>query len=94
MTVTRNRHSVQTKVKIVLEVLKGDKTTSELTSKYGVHATQINKWKKAALDVMAEAFSCKRKRLEGERQSLTDELYRQIGQLKVENEFLKKKLLS
>jgi len=92
MTISRKKHSTQTKVKVALEALKGEKTTAELTAKYSIHATQINNWKKAVLDVLPEAFSNKRKRQEDDQQSLIDELYRQIGQLKVENEFLKKKL--
>lgn len=92
MTVSRTKHSTQVKVKIALEAIKGNKTTAELTSTHGVHATQINNWKKAALDIMPEAFSSKRKRADDEQQALIDELYKQIGQLKVENDYLKKKL--
>ena len=92
MTISRKKHSTQTKVKVVLEALKGEKTTAELTAKYGIHAAQINNWKKAALKVIPEAFSSKSKRQENDHQAMIDELYKQIGQLKVENEFLKKKL--
>ena len=92
MTTIRKKHSTQSKVKIALAAIKGDKTTAELTSAYGVHATQINNWKRAVLDIIPEAFSSKRKRVEDEQQSLVDELYKQIGQLKVENDYLKKKL--
>ena len=92
MTISRKKHSTQTKVKVVLEALKEEKTTAELTAKYSIHATQINNWKKAVLEVLPEAFSTKRKRHEDDQQALMDELYKQIGQLKVENEFLKKKL--
>jgi transposase len=88
----RKTHSTQAKVKIAVEAIKGSKTTAELTSAYGVHATQINNWKKAALDIIPEAFSSKRKRVEDDQKTLVDELYKQIGQLKVENDFLKKKL--
>ena len=69
-----------------------EKTIAEITAKYGIHATQINLWKKAVLTVLPEAFSSKRKRQEEDQQALIDELYKQIGQLKVENEFLKKTL--
>ena len=62
MAMSRNRHSVQTKVKVVLESLKEEKTTAEITAKYGIHATQINTWKKAVLAIMPEAFSSKKKR--------------------------------
>jgi len=93
MTISRKKHSVQTKVKVVLEVLKGEKTTAEITAKYGIHATQMNNWKKAVLEVLPEAFSNKRKLQENDQQALIDELYKQIGQLKVENDFLKKTLI-
>ena len=92
MTISRKKHNTQTKVKVALEALKGEKTTAEITAKYGIHSTQINHWKKAALAILPEAFSSNRKRQEDHQQALIDELYKQIGQLKVENEFLKKNL--
>ena len=92
MTISRKKHGTQTKVKVALEALKGEKTIAEMTAKYGIHATQINLWKKAVLAILPEAFSSKRKRQEEDQQALIDELYKQIGQLKVENEFLKKTL--
>jgi len=90
MTISRKKHNTQTKVKVALEALKGEKTIAEITTKYGIHATQISQWKKAVLDILPEAFSSKRKRHEEDQQALVDELYKQIGQLKVENDFLKK----
>ncbi len=87
----RKRHSSQVKVKVVLEALKGQRTTAELTSQYGVHASQILAWKKRVLEVLPEAFSHSRKRSELEQQALIDELYKQIGQLTVERDWLKKK---
>ncbi len=74
-----------------MEALKGEKTTAEITAKYSIHATQINTWKKAVLEILPEAFSRKRKRKENNQQALVDELCKQIGQLKVENYFLKKR---
>ncbi len=90
MTVTRTRHSSQTKVKVAVEAIKGEKTTAELTAKYGVHASQISSWKQQALEVIPEAFSNKRARSETDQQALIDELYKQIGQLTVERDWLKK----
>ncbi len=90
MTLSRKKHSTQTKVKVALDALKGEKTIAELTAQYGIHATQINQWKKSVLETLPEAFSSKRKRHEDDQQALVDELYKQIGQLKVENDFLKK----
>ncbi len=90
MTTLRKKHTTKTKVKIALEAIKEDKTTAEITSMYGIHATQVNTWKKQALESIPEAFSAKRKKQESDQQELIDELYKQIGQLKVENDFLKK----
>jgi len=92
MALSRTKHSTATKVKVALEALKGEKTTAEITAEYSIHATQINIWKKAALEILPEAFSSKRKRKENDQQALVDELYKQIGQLKVENDFLKKNI--
>ncbi len=92
MTTLRKKHSTKSKVKIALEAIKGEKTTAEITSTYGVHATQVNTWKKQALESIPEAFSAKRKKQEDDQQELIGELYKQIGQLKVENDFLKKSL--
>jgi len=88
----RKTHPLQTKVKVALEAIKGEKTTSEITSKYGIHTTQVNTWKKQALEQIPNAFSRKRKKQKEDQQKLVDELYRQIGQLKVENDFLKKNI--
>jgi len=90
MSVIRKRHTQQIKIKVALDASKGQKTTAEITAKYGVHATQINTWKRQALEIMPEAFSSKRKRSEEKRQNLVDELYKQIGQLTVERDWLKK----
>jgi len=92
MSTIRKNHSVQKKVKVVLEAIKGEITIAEITSRYGIHPTQINNWKKQALDSIPEAFSVKRKKQENATEELLDELYKQIGQLKVENEFLKKNI--
>ena len=91
MTTMRTKYTIQTKVKVALAAIKGDKTSAELTSTYGIHITQINNWKKQALEVIPGAFSAKKKKQADEQQELSDELYKQIGQLKVENDFLKKK---
>jgi transposase len=77
-------------MKVALEAIKGQKTTAEITAKYGVHVTQINTWKRQALEIMPEAFSSKKKRSDAEQHNLVDELYKQIGQLSVERDWLKK----
>jgi len=90
MTGIRKKHSQQIKIKVALEAIKGLKTTAEITSKYSVHASQVNSWKKKALEIIPEAFSTSRRRSEDNQQILIDELYKQIGQLTVERDWLKK----
>ena len=82
------------KYKIALEAIKGEQTLSVLSSKYQVHVNQILSWRKKALDYLALGFSNKLKiqaQQEEEKLAKLAELYKQIGQLKVENDFLKKK---
>ena len=90
MTATWKKHTVQTKVKFALEAIKGDKAAAEITSTYGIHMSQVNSWKKQALEITPDAFSGKRQKQDNDQQELVDELYKQIGQLKVEYDFLKK----
>ena len=77
--------------KVALAAIKGDMTAAELSSKYEVHRSQINNWRKHAMDGLVEIFRGKRDKSFKENEKLIDELYRQIGQLKVENDWLKKK---
>jgi len=91
MSDVRKRYSAQEKAKIVLEILKGEMTQSQITAKYGVHATQLHSWKKQALGGITASFSDKQERKSKDQAELIDELYKQIGQLKVELDWLKKK---
>jgi len=77
--------------KVALAAIKDDMTTAELSSKYEVHRSQINNWRKRALEGPREIFRGKRDKSLKDNEKLVDELYRQIGQLKVENDWLKKK---
>jgi len=79
------------KAKIVVESLKGEKTIPELGSSYGVHPKMIQIWKRRALEGLPSLFSEKVNRAEKEQVELIDELYKQIGQLKVELDWVKKK---
>ncbi len=87
----RKNYTATEKAKIALEVLKGKVTQSEITSKYGVHSTQILSWKKQLLEALPEIFSDKRREKNKDQEELIEELYKQIGQLKVELDWLKKK---
>jgi len=87
----RKSYSSAFKAKVALESIKKEKTISQLSSEYGVHANQINQWRKRLLEELPEIFSKKRQRKEKDTEDLQDELYRQIGLLKVELDWLKKK---
>lgn len=90
----RRRFSAEFKAKVVLEALKERNTVEELAKKYELHPNQIHSWKKEFLNNAASVFSTEEKRKEDKK--LTEEerekLYAQIGQQKVEIDWLKKKL--
>ena len=87
----RRNHSAQFKAKVALAAAKGDKTIAELASQYEVHPSQINKWKKQLLESLPEIFNHSRQADQHRQDELTEHLYQQIGQLKVELDWLKKK---
>jgi len=87
----RKSHSAAFKAKVALEAIKKEKTIAQLSSEYGVHPNQITQWRKRLLDELPDIFSRKRKKKETDAEALQSELYRQIGQLKVELDWLKKK---
>jgi transposase len=87
----RRNHDSVFKAKVALDAVRGEKTIAQLSSEYGVHANQISQWKKKLLEELPELFSEKRRSREVDKEELEAELYRQIGQLKVELEWLKKK---
>jgi transposase len=62
MATVRKNHSKEFKTKVAIEAIRQQKTINELTSEYGIHATQINQWKKQALAVIPEAFSGKKEK--------------------------------
>ena len=91
----RQQYSGSYKAKVVLELFKEEKTFSEICSQYSVHPTQASNWKKKAKEILEKGFEqptspnsvqsdIKRK------EELIDELYKQVGQLKIETDWLKK----
>jgi len=85
------RYNAEFKAKVAILAIKEEMTMAEMSSKYEVHRSQINTWRKLALDEVLHAFKEKRDKDKKDNEKLIDELYRQIGQLKVENDWLKKK---
>lgn len=94
MSKTRRKYSADFKLKVVLDMLKGAETISEIAHKYGVHPTQIPKWKRKFLEEAPEIFSDKSSKETKDREhrdQIETELYKKIGQLQIELDFLKKK---
>jgi len=87
----RKKYSSAEKAKIALEAIKSELTLAQITAKYGPHATQVNTWKKQALAYLPDAFNDKKKQESTTYETQLSDLYEQIGRLKVENDFLKKK---
>jgi transposase len=92
MSRTRKRFSKEFKGKVGFEALKGTKTMTELSSEYGVHVSQITKWKKELAEGIPKIFAGKGDPDEKDKENLIGELYKRIGQIEMENDWLKKKL--
>jgi transposase-like protein len=89
---TRRRHTAAFKAQVALEAAKEVKTLNELASQFGVHPVQIAKWKKQLLENIANLFIVNASKKDLSLVKRLDELYRQIGEVTVERDWLKKKL--
>ena len=87
----RKTYSAELKAKIAVEAIKGQRTVSEIAGHYSVHPNQITTWKKQALESLPELFSSRRAAAARDDAALQAALYQQIGQLKVELDWVKKK---
>ncbi len=88
----RKVHPPAFKAKVALEAIRGEKTIAQLSSLYGVHNSLITKWKAMAVAIVESGFAGKREATQKDKDELINELYRQIGQLKVQIDWLKKKM--
>jgi transposase-like protein len=88
----RKRYPGKFKAKVALAAIKSEETIAELSSKFEVHRVQIMRWKNEALSALPDFFGNQKDKKRLDQQKFIDELYKQIGQLKVENDWLKKNL--
>jgi transposase-like protein len=87
----RNHYTAEFKAKVAVAAIKSQQTVNEIAATYGVHPHQVLPWKKPALEVLPDVFSSRHTRAAQDDEALQARLYQQIGQLKVELDWLKKK---
>jgi transposase len=92
MTKNRRKHSPSFKAKVALEALKGEETIAELSNWFEVHPSQIRKWKNSLAEGAAGIFGGDQSQKKKDDAALVAQLYQQIGQLKVERDFLENAL--
>ena len=88
MKESRRKHSPSFKARVALEALKGEETIAQIASRFEVHPNLVTKWKKALQDEAASIFGEDHARKKKKDENLVAQLYQQIGQLKVEKDFL------
>ena len=88
----RKKHDPAIKARVALEALKGEKTAAQISSEYGVHATQVTQWKQELIQRSAELFAKPNNTMATQHEEFTDKLHKTIGELTMENNWLKKKL--
>lgn len=88
----RKQFTNEFKAKVAMAALKGDKTMSELASGFEVHPTQIGAWRNELKERAAEIFAGRQDKTAKEKEELIEQLYKNLGQMKIETDWLKKKL--
>lgn len=88
----RKRHTGQFKARVAVEAIAGHKAVNQIATEYGIHPSQVNKWKKDAVERLPDVLSHGRGGKSGRQEEVEARLYQQIGQLTMELGYLKKKL--
>ena len=88
----RTNWNKATKFKVALEAYKGDRSVAEIAEDFGVHPTQVHRWKKELMEHGPDVFAGKRENDDQAVEAERDELYRKVGHQQVQIDFLKKKL--
>jgi transposase len=92
MKENRRKHNPSFKAKVALEALKGEETVAQLASRFDVHPSQVHKWKRELIEGAADIFGDEHGQRKTDDKQLVAQLYQQIGQLKVERDFLENTL--
>ena len=87
---SKKKYSAEFKAKVAIEAIKGEETTSEIGSRYGIHPGQVRAWKKEFLEKASLVFDSDRRK-EKQLEKKVENLYKKVGQLSVERDFLLKK---
>ena len=88
----KRQHSSEFKARVVLEVLKETKTVGQIGSEFNIHPTQVKRWRDTALMGLKDTFTDNHGKVLKEKDDLIDQLYRQVGKLQTELDWLKKKM--
>jgi transposase-like protein len=88
----RKKHEPAIKARVALQAIKGEKTVAQISSEYGVHPTQVTQWKQELIQRSAEVFAKPDNTMAMQHEEMTDKLHKTIGEITMENNWLKKKL--
>ena len=91
MSDKRKKYNAEFKAKVALAAIRNEESAAQLAQRFGVHPTMITAWEKALIEGAGNIFD-KDQKSRKKNDAKVDELHRQIGQLKVENDFLSRKL--